>query len=212
MIQQLNSLIVAVQSVLSFKIRDQLPFNNLLTTPSVSLQMSTLLIDTKFQNELLGEISRRKKVLLQLNILWNKQKKKVLVEYFNKERGERDLFPNIENKYLEWDKLIMKDGHLERDVGVYIYSKSLLCGLRSFTIRASTMDPLVSALVVATSAFLSLRLLSAMVSPLMSVLSIKLNYHLIFNIITPYVPEKLSYFIFYTYFEKMIKIVKVEKW
>ena len=38
---------------------------------------------------------------------------KKLVEYFNEERGEMNLFPNIESEHLGWDKLKKKGEHLE---------------------------------------------------------------------------------------------------
>ena len=63
--------------------------------------MSIFLSGKGFKEELLGRVSREKKV----------------VEYFNEKRGERNLFPNIKSGHLEWDKLKRKGGHLEWDGG-----------------------------------------------------------------------------------------------
>ena len=40
-------------------------------------------------------------------------KKNEIVEYFNEEKGEMNLFSDIESKYLEWDKPKRKGEHLK---------------------------------------------------------------------------------------------------
>ena len=40
-----------------------------------------------------------------------------MIEYYNKERGDKDLFSNIESGHHECDKLKKKGGHLVRDDG-----------------------------------------------------------------------------------------------